>query len=381
MNRAISFISSNTNGPINFRSSSTNGTGNFRLGNHSFFNNTNGTRSFSGNSSQSSSPMLSLLINLIQQLSGNRGQQVGGNSHQHIGNRGHQHVGSRGHHVGGHGQHVGGGHHTGGHGHYVGGHGHHTGGHGVVQRFNYQPNTGAGFKNMATIPNSEAFIQQIKDEGFQYKRTGNYGSGSYDLYNNPRKPKGERNIYVDKKNHKISVGSPIALDLNNDGKIGTTGDSTAQERAAGSKLGSTVKFDLNADGKQESTEWLAGDGDGLLVDTTKIGANNAINGQALFGDMGGQFNNGYDKLALHDTNNDSKISGSELDNLKVWVDDGDAKLEAGELHSLSEYGINQLSTQAQNVLNGKGEALIQSTATTNDGQSVLTEDVWFGTNK
>ena len=171
-------------------------------------------------------------------------------------------------------------------------------------------------------------------------------------------------------------GSPVALDLNHDGKIGTTGASTAQYRTSDTPLGETVQFDLDANGTQDTTEWMNGDGDGLLVDTSKINGN-FIDGNALFGDQGGQFNNGYEKMALEDDNNDGKLSGNELDNLAVWVDDGDAKLEAGELRNLSDFGITELSTQKQDVQNDRGETLMQSSAIAN-GQFMLTEDVWFG---
>ena len=170
--------------------------------------------------------------------------------------------------------------------------------------------------------------------------------------------------------------SPVALDLNGDGKIGTTGASTAKHRVIDEPLGHTVQFDIDADGTLDTIEWMNGDGDGLLVDTSKINGN-FIDGNALFGDQGGKFDNGYEKMALEDDNKDGKLSGAELDNLAVWVDDGDAILEEGELRKLGEFGITELSTQKNDVLNQRGETLMQSTATTDKGDSILTEDVWF----
>ena len=174
------------------------------------------------------------------------------------------------------------------------------------------------------------------------------------------------------------VSSPVALDLNGDNKIGTTGETTAKERLAGTEMGQTVKFDIDGDGSKDSIEWMNGDGDGLLVDTSKI-QGNSVDGKALFGDEGGKYENGYDKMALKDSNNDGKLTGKELDDLAVWVDDGDAKLEEGELRSLSELDINEMSTQKQDVKNDRGETLMQSDAKTGNGDSILTEDVWFGT--
>lgn len=123
---------------------------------------------------------------------------------------------------------------------------------------------------------------------------------------------------------------------------------------------------------------MSGDGDGLLVDTSKIGADGSIDGNALFGDQGGQFANGYDKMAQHDANSDGKLAGAELDNMAIWIDDGDAILEDGELQSLQEHGISELSTQKQDVQNNRGESLMRSDATTENGNKVMTEDVWFG---
>ena len=141
-----------------------------------------------------------------------------------------------------------------------------------------------------------------------------------------------------------SQWSPIAFDLNDDGAIGVTGDSTVQghefdENAA------TVDFDIDGDGTTETIEWFNGDGDGILVNTDEIGANNEIDGRALFGDQGGQYANGYEKLAqTEDDNSDGIIDGAELDNLAIWVDDGDGVLEAGELKTLESQGVQAIST-------------------------------------
>ena len=170
-------------------------------------------------------------------------------------------------------------------------------------------------------------------------------------------------------------GSPVALDLNQDGKIGTTGESTAKDRTAGLLSNASVQFDLDADGASETIEWMNGDGDGLLVDTSQINGR-FINGNALFGDMGGRYSNGYEKMAVNDVNSDGKLSGSELDKLGIWIDDGDALLEDGELRSLGEFGITELSTQKHDVWNNWGETLMRSNAMAN-GQAMMTEDVWF----
>ena len=127
--------------------------------------------------------------------------------------------------------------------------------------------------------------------------------------------------------------SPIALDLNGDGEIGVTGETTARGEFR-SEIGDTVEFDIDGDGDLDTIEWFAGDGDGILVNTMLIGPNNEIDGSALFGDQGGQYDNGYEQLSLLDTNGDGEVSGTEASVLGLWIDDGDAVLEAGELKSL-----------------------------------------------
>ena len=165
--------------------------------------------------------------------------------------------------------------------------------------------------------------------------------------------------------------SPIALDLNGDGEIGVTGETTV--RGARTSIGETVQFDINADGKLDTIEWFAGDGDGILVNTMMIGAGNEIDGSALFGDQGGMYANGYEKLSLLDADGDGVVSGDEASSLGLWIDDGDAVLEDGELKSLSDFQVVALSTSM--TLDAEGRML--STATKSDGSSIMTEDVWF----
>ncbi|MEP0944909.1 MAG: hypothetical protein ABJH63_02155 [Rhizobiaceae bacterium] len=171
--------------------------------------------------------------------------------------------------------------------------------------------------------------------------------------------------------------SPIAFDMNGDGKIGVTGETSSIEKDADAEIGRTVEFDIDADGKLDTIEWFDGSGDGILVDTTKIGADGSIDGSALFGDEGGKFANGYEKLQSLDVNGNGTLEGDELTDLGLWIDDGDAVLEAGELQTADAAGIAEISTQMQLVDDAEGKALMQSSATLSDGSTVLTEDVWF----
>ena len=166
--------------------------------------------------------------------------------------------------------------------------------------------------------------------------------------------------------------SPIALDLNGDGEIGVTGEHTAKGSVR-TQLGSTVQFDIDADGSLDTIEWFAGDGDGILIDTTQLGADGAIDGSALFGDEGGKYVNGYEKLSLLDLDGDGQLSNTEASGLALWLDDGDAKLQEDELAWLDDFEIASIRVEME--LDAEGR--MRSTAQRSDGSAVLTEDVWF----
>ncbi|MCK5904705.1 MAG: hypothetical protein KAG86_05420, partial [Gammaproteobacteria bacterium] len=140
-----------------------------------------------------------------------------------------------------------------------------------------------------------------------------------------------------------------------------------------STLGATVKFDMFGNNQPIDMEWFAGDGDGILIDNRDGLAATQMNGKRLFGDQGGQFANGYEQLALFDTNADGQLTGAELSGLSLWLDNGDAIVQTGELQSLASHQIASISTKMA-MFNG----LMRSVATTTTGQSIMTEDVWFG---
>lgn len=174
-----------------------------------------------------------------------------------------------------------------------------------------------------------------------------------------------------------SPSSPIALDLNHNGQIDVTGQTTAKDGDHGT-LGHTVQFDLNGDGQLDTIEWLQGTGDGLLADNRDGNAALDMNGTRLFGNDASH-DNGYAKLAELDADHDGTLTSDELKGLEIWVDNGDAQVQAGELHGLADFGITSLNVDFQQVHNTAGDTLIQSQAGTSDGSAILTEDVWFGT--
>eukprot|EP00977_Amphora_coffeiformis_P016500 scaffold5125_cov156-Amphora_coffeaeformis.AAC.9 len=115
-------------------------------------------------------------------------------------------------------------------------------------------------------------------------------------------------------------------------------------------------------------EWF-GPSVGILVHDPP--ADGAVSGEHLLGDMGGEYLDGYDKLASFDLNEDGIISGDELTGFYLWVDaNSNAHLDydLSELTELSDYGIVSIFT---NHTDHKSWALLA------DGTKMMTEDLWF----
>ena len=112
---------------------------------------------------------------------------------------------------------------------------------------------------------------------------------------------------------------------------------------------------------EERTEWLKGPGDGFLVwdingngkidDNTEMMSEFDADGKKVF-------ENGFEKLQHYfDQDNNGVIEGKELEELKFWVDDGDAKTEDGELRELSEFGIQRITIPKKGELKSTTTAL------------------------
>ncbi|MBM3267782.1 MAG: hypothetical protein FJZ01_09055 [Candidatus Sericytochromatia bacterium] len=198
--------------------------------------------------------------------------------------------------------------------------------------------------------------------------------------------------------------SPIALDLNHDGKIGVTGLSTAQHRMQGNKFQEkgAVLFDITASGTRKKIEWLDDSGDGFLVDdsfgaVSQVAAKDGvIDAKVLFGNAVG-YANGYHKLAYKATklqlaaspkfdaatnwtalyNKKPTLAGKTLESLKVWVDaNHDAMVQPAELKTLASLGITEIGSRPEIKKNEHGEYVIQSYFVQNSRRQ-MTEDVWF----
>ena len=141
--------------------------------------------------------------------------------------------------------------------------------------------------------------------------------------------------------YKVCSSDPIVLDLDGDGKLEASNGNYLPHSLCVPES-ELVAFDINADGFEELVEWV-GANDGLLVhDIT----NNEVSGKNLFGDING-FKDGFEQLATLDTNKDGALTGEELAGLSVWQDKNrNAKIDAGEIHSLESLGITKLNVEA-----------------------------------
>lgn len=148
--------------------------------------------------------------------------------------------------------------------------------------------------------------------------------------------------------------TPIGIDLDNSGAV---------EAIRGEFV-----IDITGNHFPETLdEWFAPT-EGILIDTT-VGLENGINGEHLFGDMGGTYDDGFEKLAEHDDNEDGFINGQELEGLAIWIHaNSNAQLDDGELSSLADHGIINLNTKHK---------FLKSFVTLEDGSILLMQDLFF----
>ncbi|MCI6694746.1 MAG: hypothetical protein MR469_03800, partial [Campylobacter sp.] len=142
---------------------------------------------------------------------------------------------------------------------------------------------------------------------------------------------------LDKPSLNIDLCDPIALDLNNNGKIDTL------------TLENGVFFDHNGDEIAFKSSWISG-GDGILA--RDINGDKEINsGAELFGNFtklknGELAKNGAEALKDLDDNNDGIFDSNDkaFNEILVWQDfNSNGKAESGELKSLSEHGIKSIN--------------------------------------
>ena len=168
----------------------------------------------------------------------------------------------------------------------------------------------------------------------------------------------------------LLTADPIVLDLTGAGIHTTTA-------AQG------VNFDIDGTGTSQQVSWTSGTTEGFLVLANAAGQ--VTSGAQMFGNGmlmpdGTHASSGYAALAQYDTNHDGVINASDpiFKQLQVWVDaNGDGKVEAGELKTLSQLGITSLdlhATAGNTAENGSSIGLT-STYTTASGATHEMADV------
>ena len=175
----------------------------------------------------------------------------------------------------------------------------------------------------------------------------------------------------------ISIYDPIALDLNNNGKIDTI------------TLENGVFFDHNGDEIAFKSSWISAE-DGVLA--RDINGDKEINsGAELFGNFtqlknGELAKNGVEALKDLDSDDNGVFDESDkaFNEILVWQDyNSNGKAESGELKSLSEHGIKSInlkfSTDNTALDKDKKQILVGSFAI-NDRDEALASDIDFSVN-
>ncbi len=167
--------------------------------------------------------------------------------------------------------------------------------------------------------------------------------------------------------------SPLAIDLNGDGVIGTT------------SVADGVYFDHENDGFAEKTGWISAE-DGVLV--RDLNGNGLIdNGTELFGNSTILSNNetaanGFEALKELDSNGDGIFSNQDKawNEVKVWQDaNQNGYTDVNELKSLDSVGITEinLNYKQQQVADENGNMHNQISTGKKDGSEISIHDVWF----
>ena len=160
---------------------------------------------------------------------------------------------------------------------------------------------------------------------------------------------------------------PLAVDLNRDGRVDTIdvsdgvfelstrnesrtrvdGDSIGGVEAAGSGL--RTRWNDERDVSTRFTEWF-GPAEGIVV--LDRNGDGRIQGEDLFGDQqvtGRNVNNGFEDLALLDSNNDGVFDHRDerFHEVQIWQDaNSDGVAQEGELSSLFQNSISSLDLNA-----------------------------------
>lgn len=162
---------------------------------------------------------------------------------------------------------------------------------------------------------------------------------------------------------------PLALDMDKDGFISTT---SLEE--------SSTYFDITGDGLKERVGWIQSNDALVTYDKNDNGQIDGID--EVFGNLG---ESGFEELKrLIDSNHDNKIDRRDelYQRLQVWNDvNQDAKVQDGELKSLSEAGVKSIDLNyvATNI-EINANLLVEASKYTNaDGEKELVADIQLAT--
>jgi hypothetical protein len=189
-------------------------------------------------------------------------------------------------------------------------------------------------------PSNDKFVPQVWTDGAGNKKVGFW---------NGKDPK------PDKDDIKAWLNQEI-----NDGRI-TISDSCKKQWAkkpfkwSDQRVGfGSIKVEYTEE--KATTQWFGKDMGILVHDMNKDGQ---ITRDELFGDTemtgrkntdGSKIKTGYDDMARYDTNNDGKLTAADANfsELKIWRDlDSDGRVDPGELKTLAQWGITELSVKGK----------------------------------
>ncbi len=133
----------------------------------------------------------------------------------------------------------------------------------------------------------------------------------------------------------VQQSDPITLDLNGNGVELTSYTNGAN-------------FDITGSGTKVNTAFVTGGDAFLAID--RNGNGRIDSGKELFGDQNGA-NNGFEELRKLDSNSDGLINASDRDfaRLRLFRDNGNGQTEAGELISLKDAGVEEISLAYRNT--------------------------------
>ncbi len=112
-------------------------------------------------------------------------------------------------------------------------------------------------------------------------------------------------------------------------------------------------FDLDGDGQKENWNWVAPNAYFLVWDPTSSGT--ISSGRQLFGNYTFQIPwiNGYEALAMLDSDGSGSLSENELDGIRAWNDkDADGISTPDEIVDLAELGIAALGYDYEDTVEG-----------------------------